>query len=126
MDKKGLRNSIAEKTGIPPELVESVLEAFRETVTQLLIQGGQLHWGGFIRAWTVMKRPVDKVAQPLFPDSKECKIRYRKPDCNFVTSMGKDMKGVYYNIAAKGWEKKPLPVAQAEEPSKEVRYIEIT
>ncbi|MCL2578748.1 MAG: HU family DNA-binding protein [Oscillospiraceae bacterium] len=119
MDKKGLRNQIAEKTGIPPETVETVLDSFKEVVVELLTRGDQLHWGGFIRIWTILKCPVDKAGQLIYTDTKKSKIRYRRPDCNFVTSLGKDMKEVYYNTAVKGWENKP-PLPPARQPNNQV------
>jgi len=125
MNKKSLCAHIAEKTKLPPQTVEIVLDSFKETVIRLLGRGEQLHWGGFIRIWSIMKRPVDKSGQPIYDDTLKNKIRYLKPDCTFATSLGKGMKEIYYNIAVKDWANKP-PLPPMRKQSRKIKYMEIT
>jgi len=123
MDKKGIRNQIAANTDLSPETVEIVLDSFEEVVKQLLMCGDQLHWGGFFKAWTVLKKPGKPSGELLYEDVPSRKIRYRLPCCEFGAQVRKDMKNTFYNTAIKDWEKRgPLPKLE----KKEIKYMEIS
>ncbi|MBC8547126.1 hypothetical protein H8711_09315 [Clostridiaceae bacterium NSJ-31] len=101
LNQNGLRKKIAARTGVPEDTVETVLEAMRGTVQELLENGEELHWSGFLRMWTVLKRPAAPSGKVLYKDTPHQKIRYRMPDCTFAGSIVQPMKKRTFNLAEK-------------------------
>jgi len=65
--------------------VEAVLDSLEDVVVAALKSGNQLHWDGFLRAWTVRKRPALRTGQYMYKDKPGRKVRYLFPDCKFCS-----------------------------------------
>jgi len=85
MNKKHLCSQIALKTGLDQETVRAVLNSLESVIIEILKSGDQLHWDGFLRAWTVSKRPTLRTGQHKYKDRPGRKVRYLFPDCRFCS-----------------------------------------
>lgn len=99
MNKKNLCKQISLDTELSCETVTTVLESIEKIVAELLMEGGQLHWGGFLRAWTVLKAPTDSSGKPRSKDTKQKRFRYRLPCCTFGAGITRPMKEEVINLA---------------------------
>ena len=121
MNKNNLCLKIAANTGLPREEVETVLDSLEEVTVQLLNQGDQLHWGGFFRAWTVLKRPALPSSKLRYKDTQTSKILYILPCCTFGTKVMQGMKKTYYNTADKDWKEKGFTLQKEEKEHAGIR-----
>jgi len=92
MNKKHLCSQIALKTGLDQETVRAVLDSLESVVIEVLKSGDQLHWDGFLRAWTVLKRPTLRTGQYIYKDKLGRKVRYLFPDCRFCSPVVNTIK----------------------------------
>ena len=107
MDKKHLFAQVASNTGLPQEMVESVLNSLEDVMVDQLRHGEQVHWGGFMRAWTVLKRPTLPSGKYMFKDNGTRKMRYLSPVCRFGATIVQSMKKEPFNAANKQWKTNP-------------------
>ena len=107
MDKKHLFSQVASNTGLPQDTVESVLNSLEDVIVEQLRHGEQVHWGGFIRAWTVLKRPTIPSGKYAYTDGSGRKIRYLSPMCRFGATVVQRMKKEQFNAADKQWKTRP-------------------
>lgn len=97
MDKQHLCRTIAVQTGVAEDVVDRILNSLEEVVVQVLKEGDQLHWGGFLRAWTVIKRPALPSSKLKYKDTNACMIRYRLPCCTFGGKVVQGFKKELFN-----------------------------
>lgn len=101
MNKNGLCKEVADITQLPEETVIKVLDAVEKVICRLMNNGDELHWVGFLRMWTVIKKPVYSNGKAIYRDTAEVKVRFRMPQCIFAGKVIQPMKKSYFNIARK-------------------------
>lgn len=106
MNKKGIYKQAAEQSGIPEEVICASMDAVENVIKSALIDGHQIHWGDFFRAWMVERRPVHhQTGSFLRKDTSREKIRFMIPVCEFASGFARPIKRVQYNIENPGWKK---------------------
>ncbi|MEM1483592.1 HU family DNA-binding protein [Oscillospiraceae bacterium PP1C4] len=99
MNRKTLVKEISGATQRSQKEVGDILKALEDIVLRELEMGEQIHWGGFLRMWTVFKRPAAVSGKVLHEDTPARKLRYRMPCCKFGSTVTKAVEEPLINIA---------------------------
>lgn len=106
MNKNGLSKLVASECKISQEQIIEVMDALEKTIKKALVDGEQINWGSFLRAWMTERRPTQHTGVYKDKDTRYQKIRYAYPHCEFGGSFVKPLKRATYNRMERGWEKK--------------------